>query len=252
MFMRLVQAKVDPEKLRDFRLRYEGRIIPELQRIPGCLCVTLMQSEQHPDECVSMTLWETEEDAVSYEKSGLFTDFLENMRPYLSLSSQWKVELTRELKLEYKPVPEEPVVKAYPVVVQTDAGICGREESDRMHTRIVSIKTRPGKLEEFRRLYTTTILPALRGVKGCRYAYLIESGEQQNEALSVTIWDSREDAENYERSGLFDQLTQKVKHTFSELYQWKMALEGESSRKVRTSEDLSVEHYHIVVGKRFH
>jgi len=36
---------------------------------------------------------------------------------------------------------------------------------------------------------------------GCRYAYLIESMQQNNELISVTIWDKLEDAQNYEKSG---------------------------------------------------
>lgn len=251
MFMRLVQAKVDPDRLQTVAQRYEERIIPELQKIPGCLCLTLMQSARHPDECLSMTLWETREDVENYEKSGLYQDLLDEIRPFLSETSAWKIELTKDLKLEYKPIHEEPVVKGFPVVVQTDSDICAREEPRLMHTRIVSIKTRPGKHDEFRELYASVIAPALRNVKGCRYAYLTDGSPDENEALSVTIWDSREDAENYERSGLFDHLTEKVKHTFSELFQWKMALEREPSRKAHTSDDLAVEHYRIVAGRRF-
>jgi heme-degrading monooxygenase HmoA len=92
----------------------------------------------------------------------------------------------------------------------------------------------------------------LRNVQGCRYAFLTEGVEERNEVISLTIWDSKEAADIYEASGLFKKLTRKVQHTFSELYQWKMAAERRSSVQVTTTEDLNVKGYHVVSGKTFH
>ena len=39
----------------------------------------------------------------------------------------------------------------------------------------------------------------------------------------------------------FDELTEKVKHTFSEIYQWKMHLEKETGRHVVTSSEINIE-----------
>jgi heme-degrading monooxygenase HmoA len=69
--------------------------------------------------------------------------------------------------------------------------------------------------------------------------------------ISVTIWNSKEDADKYERSGLFEELIEKVKHTFSELFQWKMALEKDVQGRINTSGDLKVAHYNMVMGRRF-
>jgi heme-degrading monooxygenase HmoA len=89
-------------------------------------------------------------------------------------------------------------------------------------------------------------------VQGCRYAFLTEGVEERNEVISLTIWDSKQAADVYESSGLFRKLTKKVQHTFSELYQWKMAAERRSSVQVTTTEDLNVKGYHVVSGKTFH
>jgi heme-degrading monooxygenase HmoA len=251
MYMRLFQIKIKSEKLPELQQFYETKVIPALQGLPGCRHASLIHSAHRADESISLTLWDSRENAEAYEQSGLFQQLLQASQPFMADSSEWKIQLSEDLKLEYLPVPEEPVVKSYNVDATTDAKALPEAPTAFMYLRIVSAKIGSGMIEEFRRLYAEKIIPALRGVPGCRYAFLTESLEAQNEVISVTIWDSRQDAENYERSGLFDQLTQKVKHTFSELYQWKMALENARRGQVATSEDLRVEHYSVVTGKSF-
>lgn len=251
MYMRVVQEKINPDKIQGFRKLYDERIIPALQKLPGCFCASLMQSDQHLDEYISLTLWEQKKHVEAYEQSGLFQKLHAEAKPYLSGSSEWKIQLSEDFTLEYEPVEEEPIVKSFPIVAHTNANICSKEESQFMYMRVVSVKLQPGKLEEFKQLYRGEIIPALRAVKGCLYAYLTESFKEKNEVISVTFWDRKEDADHYEKSGLFDKLTEKVKHTFSELYQWKLALEKDLGKILATSEDLKVNYYSTVTGKRF-
>ncbi|MFQ5750812.1 MAG: antibiotic biosynthesis monooxygenase family protein, partial [bacterium] len=200
---------------------------------------------------ISMTLWDQQKHADAYEQSGLFQELLAQAKPFLTDSSDWKIQLSEDFTLEYEPDEVEPIVKSFKVVEQKNSNICAKEDGQVMYLRIVSAKIHHGKLEEFKQLYRDEILPALRNVQGCRYAYLTESTKEAHEVFSVTIWDTKENAENYEKSGLFDKLTEKVKHTFSELFQWKMALEKESGKKLVTSDDLKVDYYQIVTGKQF-
>lgn len=251
MFMRVVQANIDHEKLGGFRKHYDDAVLPELQKVSGCLCASLMQNDHHHDEFISMTLWDEQKHAEAYEQSGLFQKLLAESKPFLEDSSEWKIRLTKDFTLEYQPVEEEPIVKSFTVIEHNNSNICAKQESQLMYMRIVSVKIEPGKLEEFKQLYRDEIIPALRGVKGCRYAYLTESIKEGDDVFSVTIWDSKNAAENYERSELFDELKEKVKHTFSELYQWKMTLEKDPRRILATSDDLKVNYYSIVTGKSF-
>ncbi|MFH1680756.1 MAG: antibiotic biosynthesis monooxygenase family protein, partial [Candidatus Eisenbacteria bacterium] len=222
-----------------------------LQKTPGCICAHLAASEEHPGEGISMTLWRTREAAEEYEKSGLFEELLALVRPFLSDSSEWKVQLSKDLKLEVQPLPEEPVVKSYDTSAGSDSSCASPSPGARMYLRIVSVKIRPGKMERLRRVYAEEIAPALSEIPGCRFAYLTESTEKEDEAISVTIWDSKKDADEYEASGRFMQLLEKIEDTFTELYQWKMTLGGKRAGKVTTSEDLAVESYRVVTGRRF-
>jgi hypothetical protein len=66
--------------------------------------------------------------------------------------------------------------------------------------------------------------------------------------LSVTVWAREEDAVRYGLSGEFDRLTTRLKDTFSDLYQWKLALSGEEIPST-ADQKLDVEGYHLVVGR---
>ena len=91
----------------------------------------------------------------------------------------------------------------------------------------------------------------MRKFSGCRFAFITENVKDEHAVLSVTLWQSKEDAEAYEKSGHFQTFLKKVEHTFASLYRWKMALESEEGGHVVTSEDLSVDEYSIVTGKSF-
>jgi heme-degrading monooxygenase HmoA len=120
-----------------------------------------------------------------------------------------------------------------------------------MYLRILSLTIKPGIMEEFRKIYKEEIIPTLRKIKGCRYAFLTENAQDKSDVLSVTIWDSKQDALDYESGDVYAELNNKVKHTFSELYHFKAALERESGGKVVTSEDPQSTRYNIVTGKFF-
>lgn len=249
MYMRIVHINITPEKSREFTTFYEGTIIPELHKVPGCLCARLMQNDQNPDQFISMTLWENPEVADEYNQ-GLFQKLLADARPYLTDSTTWSLQLSEDFTLNYEPEPQDPTVSSFPVIAGINQTNAGKEEPDSMHMRVVSLKVQPGKAAEFRRIYTDEIIPALQKVRGCRYVYLTNSFSDENELFSITLWDSRQDAENYEKSGLFEQLKEKTMHTLSELYRWKMTLEKKSGKKMVTSDDMKVQYYSVITGNR--
>jgi quinol monooxygenase YgiN len=251
MFVRFLQLKVSTEYLKTLQGFYDKIVIPELQKIPGCHYACLIQSGNSADEFVSITFWNTKDEAEAYEKSGVYQSLLNQVKPFLAESSEWKIKLSDDFELKYEPVAEEPILKEYNVAAQSGKDT-PEEQNPRMYVRIVSAKIKEGKMDEFKKLYSEIIIPALKNTHGCKYAYLTESMQEKNSIISLTIWNSKEEAEEYEKSGRFAELTDKVKHTLSELYQWKMALEKETGKRAKTSEDLEVSRYAVVSGKSFH
>lgn len=251
MYLRLVQVRAKPGEVSTIHAFYGASVIPALQSTPGCLYACLMQSSQHPEELVSMTMWETQDDAEAYEKGGLFENLMKQVQPLLAETSEWRVGLSKEMLLEYGPVPEEPRVSTYPVSLEIPTKQMNGSNPPLMYLRIVSVKLKPEMREEYRRLYLNEIIPVLQATKGCRHAYLVMPGKKNDESLSVTIWDSKEDAENYEKGGLFAELVNKVKHTFTDLVQWKMKLDKTQQGRAASTEDLRAEGYSIVAMKSF-
>ncbi len=149
------------------------------------------------------------------------------------------------------PVSEEPVIKKYSVQARKSEEEKFTISDSNMYVRIVSAKVQEGKIEEFKKLYTEIIIPQLKSVKGCEYAYLIESTSEDDEFISLTIWDSKESADIYEATGKFNLLVKQISHTFSHFYLWKMALQKEYDPKLQASESMKIEHYNLVTGKSF-
>jgi quinol monooxygenase YgiN len=251
MFMRFIQLKINMDYREIIKQFYNDSIIPELQKIDGCLFAGLIQSNRSSDELISMTLWKTKAQAEAFEKSEVFQKLMKRFKPFLSESSEWKIQLSEDLQVQYAPVQEEPVLSEFEVTAQSSKSGGEALENPRMYVRLVSLKLQEDKVDEFRRIYIDQIIPALNAWQGCQYAYLIESLRHRNEIISVTIWENKKDADIYEESGQFSELVDKVKHTFSEFYRWKMALEKSIRGEVKTSEDMKVDYYGLVSVWRY-
>jgi quinol monooxygenase YgiN len=196
-----------------------------------------------------MTLWDTQAHAKAYAASDLYQGFRVKTRDFLAGSTEWKVQLSPDLTLETVHDVEEPVVKSY-AIEQFEDGKTVASDSAQLYVRIVALKVNHGKMDEFRNVFADIILPSLRHVKGCRYAFLTE-GDSEDEVLSVTIWRSVADATAYEASGMVEQFLDKLADTFSGLYQWKMGLDKEQRDTLVTTEDVKVSHYEVITGETF-
>lgn len=251
MFMRLVHLSIDGEQENTFRQFYNTIVLPQLQKMEGCKMAGLIKSNADTGKFVSLTLWDEKNQAEKYENSNVYKNLSEQVSQFLSESSEWKIQLSDDYRLEYKPASEAPVKRNYAVAVSTNNTKSSPVQRSGMYIRIVSVKIQPGKVEEFKNLYLKEVIPVLESTKGCSFTYLIESVKEDNEFLSISVWEDKSFADQYEASGKFDELTAKVKHTFSKFYLWKMELEQESKGKVETSEDMKIDNYTMVTGRSF-
>ncbi len=249
MFMRLVQMKVEAEHLPEFRKDYEDRVLPFLSKTPGCLYAALMSSNHQPGDFISLTLWDKQQSAEIYESTGTFSRLIEAANKFFSTSSEWRVYLTENLTMEYEPVREEPHVDSYQVALADREKKIPGENA--LFVRIVTPEIREGMEDEFQRIYQQEVLPALLRTPGCRSGYLTRHGTDRTKFLSISLWDSVEQAAAYERSGTFQRLVEKLEHTFSDIYQWKRQLQSERAAAAPKSKQLSVEGYDVVIGKTF-
>ena len=80
-----------------------------------------------------------------------------------------------------------------------------------MLARVAWGKVQPGTWEEYERLYHDEILPATRDVKGLHQRELLRGTNDPDEGISLTLWESREDLEAYERSDLYQGLVDRAR-----------------------------------------
>lgn len=251
MFMRLLQLKINPVYNEELAKFYRETVSPKLQTISGCIFAALIKSKPDENEFISLTFWQTQKHAEDYENSSTFQELLDQAKPYLSDSSEWKIQLSEDMEINYLKDIEIPAAKKYVIDVQKEEAKKIEVNNNKMFVRIVSIKVQGNKMDEFKKIYAETIIPAFRETKGCRYAFLTHSINNNEDFLSITIWDCKEDASNFETSGSYMTLINKVKHTFSQFYLWKMSLEKQYNSQVKTSDDLTVGNYDVVTGRNF-
>jgi quinol monooxygenase YgiN len=120
-----------------------------------------------------------------------------------------------------------------------------------MFLRIVSLKIQPGKMDEFKKLYSDIVIPSFKKAPGCRNAFLTQSISEDSDFISVSIWENKDAAVAHETSKEYNEMIDKVKHTFSQFYLWRMLLDKEKRSTVRTTDDMKVDHYDVVTGKSF-
>jgi len=249
MFMRTVHLRLDPNRILELRQMYAGVIVAELARTRGCLYAGLLQGVEDPESGISLTLWQSTVEAEAYERSGTYARLWDQARPYLSASPDWTVHLTDDLQLRYAPVDEAPVVSRYEAPGPTDTSGFSADGKGRLYLRLLSLHVRTGMLEEFTSLYRNEIIPGLRRVAGCRSAFLTGDKSDPRRLISVTIWNTRADAEQYERDGAFSALSERVGFTLENSTRWTTTEQG-GGRAV-ASDDMSATGYTLVVGKAF-
>lgn len=251
MFLRIVEVTVRRNKNRQLESTYREKILPNLEQMEGCLFAGLLESTDRSGTYMSLTLWDLEDHIREYTESGNFEQNLDWARPWLESSSEWKIQLTKDDTIEYVPSNRDHVVKSYPVD-ENRQKLSRKVTEGRSYLRVLSLKIKPGEIEDFKTIYRNEVQKALEQTDGCRLAFLVDNSSNDHEMLSFSVWDSLEAVALYENEGIFNNLLNKVRHTLAELYQWKMALDrrGKPPAAV-TSKDIDIGKFTLVTGKRF-
>jgi heme-degrading monooxygenase HmoA len=242
----MLRLRTKPGHSRELRSFYQERVLPVLERTQGCLFAHLLQQSHSAEEFVSMTLWESPEDAAAYER-GPYRQLLQETARLPLETAEWRLNLaddpneTAELHLE------EPPKDTYEVAAES--GSLSDAPASRLHVRIVSVQVKHDRIEEFERLYRKQVVPALSRLKGCRDVLLVKGYRRPDRFLSVSLWDREEDAVRYEISGEFDRLSEVLRDTLSERYAWQVHLMPSAGRGI-DGDPLDVKSYRTVSGKK--
>ncbi len=83
-----------------------------------------------------------------------------------------------------------------------------------MWMRLAFVKVLPGKTDELRKVYYEEIESGVKSQRGNLDTFLLESTDAEDEIISLTSWESKEDAEAYGSSASYAEMVNKVKHVF--------------------------------------
>ncbi len=249
MYLRLMKLKMMPGKFEELARYYRERVLPALERTPGCLFGTLTENVGE-NVSISLTLWNTREHIQEYEERGLFQELLKGAEPLLAESAEWRFQLNDDLQLEYGPAKEEPTIRSYDIQAAMDDQPPSGAEAKGAYLRLLRINVTPDRAKQFRDSYRESAIPKFRSVKGCRFASLLSNLEMSSQLVSMTLWDSKQDAEAYERSSVFQDMLRDAREILG-AERWHIALARGSKLTAAAAGSLPTSNFQVVAGRRF-
>ena len=69
-----------------------------------------------------------------------------------------------------------------------------------MFARVLRCKVKPGMWDDYERYYNEKVVPPTQKMKGFQERRLLRSLDNPDEGISICVWKTKEDLENYVRS----------------------------------------------------
>jgi heme-degrading monooxygenase HmoA len=250
MHLRFVRLKIKEEKIWDAQKFYEDRVFPQLEQTDGCLFASLLQGTIHGDDYISMTVWASADAAERYEHGGVFDRLLDESDELLQEAEEWVTDLAGAGDaVVFTGI--DPEVETWDSTGDADEQVLARVGEGRVFVRMVAARLRQGAFDEFERRFELEVRPALAKTPGCLGAFLVAGAGDRTRILSVTMWAREEDAVRYGLSGEFERISFRLKDTFSDLYEWNIALSSDQKEaEATTGRGPEVEGYQLVVGRK--
>src|SRR6266568_6839742 len=84
-----------------------------------------------------------------------------------------------------------------------------------MIVRLTYLNFLPEKAEEAKRTYNEEIVAVVKKQKGNLDCRLLEPVDKTDDYISMTVWETKQDADTYHSSGVYRQLVDRVRNLFS-------------------------------------
>ena len=183
-FARLTFVKLKPDvSLEDTRKIWDGSVVPAAKEQKGFIGGFLLVTEQR-DEAVAVTLWESKDEALAGEQSSYFQDQVKKFAAFMAAPPERK---------HYDVNSEIVFVK------ELGAGVAS----------LTITKAKPDiSIDEVRKVWDENVIPAIKNQKGYIGGFLLAS-EKRDQAISVALWESKDDAVAIQTSGLYQEQLKK-------------------------------------------
>ncbi len=246
MFLRMVSMAVRKEQIHQFSDAYNKNVISILRTTPGCVFASLLQNIKGHSEGVSLTIWNSQQEAQAYEASGVFKRLVEVLRPFYAESTEYTLQLSEDLSLEYFPVIEEPTVKGY-TDSNADTGFVDPAKSTPYAVHVVSLAIEPANADEFGQIVTRDILPQYKKEKGFIHLVLLRRGR---ECQVLSFWDETVDINTALGEQKLNVLLKGIFQVLPSFVQWKVSHHS-SAASSASSDDLKATLYRCLTAEWF-
>ena len=246
MFLRMVSMAVRKEQIHQFSDSYDKNVISVLRTTPGCVFASLLQNVKGNSEGVSLTIWNSHQEAQAYETSGVFKQLVEVLRPFYAESTEYTLQLSEDLSLEYSPVVEEPTVKGY-TDSNAERGFVGPAKSTPYVVHIVSLTIEPAKAGEFEHIVTRDILPQYKKEKGFIDLVLLR---RERECQILSFWDETVDINTALGEQKLNVLLKEIFRVLPSFVQWKVSHQS-SATSSASSDNLKATLYRCLTAEWF-
>ena len=175
---RLTFVKLKPDvSLEETRKIWDESVIPAAKEQKGFIGGVLLVTEQR-DEAIATTLWESKDDALAGEQSSYYQDQVKKFAAFMAAPPDRKhYDINSEIVL--------------------------MKELEATVASLTFTKVKPDvSLEEVRKVWDESIVPAIKSQKGLVSIFLLVS-EQRDEGISFGLWESKDDAEAIQKSGFY-------------------------------------------------
>ena len=96
MWIRLIEVRIQPDKLEEMRRIYNEEIVPAVKAQKGNIDVFLMESLDREGQVFSFTSWESQADGDAYEASrGYFQNVNKVKHTFVGMPTLWSYEVKR-------------------------------------------------------------------------------------------------------------------------------------------------------------
>lgn len=246
MFLRMVSMVIRAEHSVKMANEYERNVITALRTQPGCSFASLLQNIQDEKDCVSLTIWDSKNQADEYEKSGVFRQLVESLRSFYEESNEWELKLTDDLSIEYTPIQVDPSVKGFDDD-DTDEQYLQKFKDTPYAAKIISLTVQPEKIQEFQDIFISKVIPKFSKQKGFMHIILLR---KENEFNIISFWDETIDFISPAGEESLRLLTKSIFELLPSSVKWQVSHKSARS-SFASSEEIKASVFRCLTGEWF-
>ena len=96
MWIRLIEVKIQPDKLDEARKIYNEEIMPTVKTQKGNVDMFLMESMDREGQVISFTSWDSKEDGDAYEASGTYVEMVNKVKhTFAGMPTLWSYDVKK-------------------------------------------------------------------------------------------------------------------------------------------------------------